>query len=86
MRYEAAGTLTTLSSAPSAIKAAASCYINLILKESDNNVKLIVLSRLTDLRQYHERILQDLIMDIVQIISKFVVFPSDIFSPYYRCI
>lgn len=85
MRYEAAGTLTTLSSAPSAIKAAASCYINLILKESDNNVKLIVLSRLTDLRQYHERILQDLIMDIVQIISKFV-FPSDIFSPYYRCI
>ncbi|XP_018650241.1 putative coatomer beta subunit [Schistosoma mansoni] len=69
VRYEAAGTLTTLSSAPSAIKAAASCYINLILKESDNNVKLIVLSRLTDLRQYHERILQDLIMDIVQIIN-----------------
>ncbi|CAH8498460.1 unnamed protein product [Heterobilharzia americana] len=69
VRYEAAGTLATLSSAPSAIKAAASCYINLILKESDNNVKLIVLSRLTDLRQYHERVLQDLVMDIVQIIN-----------------
>ncbi|KAF6774034.1 hypothetical protein AHF37_06699 [Paragonimus kellicotti] len=69
VRYEAAGTLTTLSSAPSALKAAASCYVNLILKESDNNVKLIVLSRLTDLRQYHERILQDLVMDIVQILA-----------------
>ncbi|KAF5395845.1 Coatomer protein complex subunit beta 1 [Paragonimus heterotremus] len=69
VRYEAAGTLITLSSAPSALKAAASCYVNLILKESDNNVKLIVLSRLTDLRQYHERILQDLVMDIVQILA-----------------
>ncbi|CAL8095379.1 unnamed protein product [Calicophoron daubneyi] len=69
VRYEAAGTLITLSSAPSALKAAASCYISLIQKESDNNVKLIVLSRLTDLRQYHERILQGLVMDIVQILA-----------------
>ncbi|KER23243.1 hypothetical protein T265_08815 [Opisthorchis viverrini] len=69
VRYEAAGTLITLSSAPSALKAAASCYVNLILKESDNNVKLIVLSRLMDLRQYHERILQGLVMDIVQILA-----------------
>ncbi|THD26023.1 Coatomer subunit beta [Fasciola hepatica] len=69
VRYEAAGTLITLSAAPSALKAAASCYINLILKESDNNVKLIVLSRLKDLRRYHERILQDLVMDIVQILA-----------------
>jgi coatomer subunit beta len=28
------------------VKAAASCYIDLIVKESDNNVKLIVLDRL----------------------------------------
>ncbi|CAH8616244.1 unnamed protein product [Dicrocoelium dendriticum] len=69
VRYEAAGTLITLSTAPSALKAAASCYINLILKESDNNVKLIVLSRLTDLRQYHESVLQSMLMDIVQILG-----------------
>ena len=49
-RYEAAGTLITLSSAPAAIKAAATAYIDLIVKESDNNVKLIVLDRLIDLR------------------------------------
>lgn len=50
VRYEAAGTLVTLSSAPTAIKAAATCYIELIVKESDNNVKLIVLDRLVALK------------------------------------
>lgn len=79
VRYEAAGTLVTLSSAPSAIKgildsylhfvifnmcfiftAAASCYIEIILKESDNNVKLIVLDRLIALKEQpnQERVLQ----------------------------
>ena len=45
VRYEAAGTLVTLSTAPTAVRAAAKCYIDLIVKESDNNVKLIVLDR-----------------------------------------
>jgi coatomer subunit beta len=71
VRYEAAGTLVTLSSAPTAVKAAASCYIELILKESDNNVKLIVLDRLIALKEVpaHERVLQDLVMDILRILS-----------------
>ncbi len=30
VRYEAAGTLVTLSTAPTAVKAAASCYIDLV--------------------------------------------------------
>jgi coatomer subunit beta len=42
VRYEAAATLVTLSSAPSAIKAAASAYIDLIVKEADNNVKVSI--------------------------------------------
>lgn len=88
VKYEAAGTLVTLSSAPTAIKvehqtpgfrqstvtlngksndvsisacqAAAQCYIDLIIKESDNNVKLIVLDRLIELKEHptHERVLQ----------------------------
>lgn len=71
VRYEAAGTLVTLSSAPTAIKAAASCYIELIVKESDNNVKLIVLDRLIALRDHpaHERVLQDLVMDILRVLA-----------------
>ncbi|XP_038072469.1 coatomer subunit beta-like [Patiria miniata] len=71
VRYEAAGTLVTLSSAPTAIKAAASCYIDLIIKESDNNVKLIVLDRLVSLREdpAHEKVLQELVMDILRVLS-----------------
>lgn len=42
------------------ILAAASCYIEIILKESDNNVKLIVLDRLIALKEQpnQERVLQ----------------------------
>ncbi|XP_071134136.1 coatomer subunit beta-like isoform X1 [Mytilus edulis] len=71
VKYEAAGTLVTLSSAPTAVKAAASCYIELIVKESDNNVKLIVLDRLIALREVpaHEKVLQELVMDILRVLS-----------------
>lgn len=71
VRYEAAGTLVTLSSAPTAIKAAASCYIDLVVKESDNNVKLIVLDRLIAMKDNEamERVLQDLVMDILRVLA-----------------
>lgn len=44
--YECAVTLVSLSNAPSAIKAAANCYCQMLVSQSDNNVKLIVLDRL----------------------------------------
>lgn len=71
VRYEAAGTLVTLSSTPTAVKAAAQCYIDLIVRESDNNVKLIVLDRLITLKEIpaHEKVLQDLVMDILRVLS-----------------
>jgi coatomer subunit beta len=71
VKYEAAGTLITLSSAPSAVKAAASCYIELIVKESDNNVKLIVLDKIIQLKEVpsHEKVLQELVMDILRVLS-----------------
>jgi len=42
------------------VLAAATCYIEIILKESDNNVKLIVLDRLIALKEQpnQERVLQ----------------------------
>ena len=52
--------------------AAASCFINLVIKESDNNVKLIVLDRLETLRSKHGHILDGLIMDVLQVLSRFV--------------
>uniref|UniRef100_F6Z743 Coatomer subunit beta n=1 Tax=Ciona intestinalis TaxID=7719 RepID=F6Z743_CIOIN len=71
VRYEAAGTLVTLSNAPTAVRAAAQCYIELIVKEADNNVKLIVLDRLVELKNHplHEKVLQELVMDILRALS-----------------
>ncbi|XP_036319058.1 coatomer subunit beta [Rhagoletis pomonella] len=71
VRYEAAGTLITLSSAPTAIRAAASCYIELIVGDSDNNVKLIVLDRLVAMKENEnmEKVMQDLVMDILRVLA-----------------
>uniref|UniRef100_A0A5K3FWB2 Coatomer subunit beta n=1 Tax=Mesocestoides corti TaxID=53468 RepID=A0A5K3FWB2_MESCO len=69
VRYEAATTLITLSGASPAIRASASCYIDLILKESDNNAKLVILNSLIGLRVQHEKILQELVMDVVRILN-----------------
>jgi coatomer subunit beta len=50
--------------------AAASAYIDLIVRESDNNVKLIVLDRVESLRARHDRgTLADLAMDLLRVLS-----------------
>jgi len=71
VRYDAAATLITLSSAPTAIEAAARCYIDLIAKEADNTIKLIVLDRLIELKNHpaHERVLQNLVMDMMRVLN-----------------
>ena len=63
--YEAAWTLITLSSAPTAVRAAAKTYAGLLAGQSDNNVKLIVLDRLKDLKKHHTKVLQENLMDIM---------------------
>mmetsp|Transcript_10254 Transcript_10254/g.21075 ORF Transcript_10254/g.21075 Transcript_10254/m.21075 type:complete len:956 (-) Transcript_10254:55-2922(-) len=67
--YEAAWTLVSLSSAPTAIRAAASTYSSLLSSQNDNNVKMIVLERLEDLRKKHTKVLQEVLMDILRAIS-----------------
>ncbi|XP_065319778.1 coatomer subunit beta-like isoform X2 [Gordionus sp. m RMFG-2023] len=72
VKYEAAGTLMSISSAPTAIKAATTCYIDLIVKENDNNVKLIVLGKLLELKDQNannERVLEDMMMDILRLLN-----------------
>ncbi|KAI0502691.1 hypothetical protein KFK09_017648 [Dendrobium nobile] len=66
--YECAGTLVSLSSAPTAIRAAANTYCQL-LSQSDNNVKLIVLERLNELKSSHREIMVDMIMDVLRALS-----------------
>ncbi|MEW5304789.1 MAG: hypothetical protein WDW36_007376 [Sanguina aurantia] len=67
--YECAVTLTSLSHAPSAIRAAANCYCQLLISQSDNNVKLIVLDKLQDLKNRHRDVMQDVLMDILRVLS-----------------
>ncbi|KAH6769535.1 Coatomer [Perilla frutescens var. frutescens] len=67
--YECAGTLVSLSSAPTAIRAAANTYCQLLLSQSDNNVKLILLDRLNELKSSHHDIMVDMIMDVLRALS-----------------
>ncbi|KAF1869796.1 hypothetical protein Lal_00017373 [Lupinus albus] len=64
--YECASTLVSLSSAPTAIRAAASTYCQLLLSQSDNNVKLIVLDRLNELKSSHREIMVEVVMDVLR--------------------
>lgn len=54
-------------------QAAAQCYIELIVKESDNNVKLIVVGRLALLRERGgdaaRRALPDIAMDVLRVLA-----------------
>ena len=56
--YECAVTLVSLSQAPTAIRAAANCFCQLLVSQSDNNVKLIVLDRLQELKERHRDVMQ----------------------------
>lgn len=67
--YEAATALTKLSTDPNAIKGAASKLVELAVKESDNNVKLIVFDRVEQLHLQYPNTLNDLTMDILVALS-----------------
>ena len=67
--YEAAHALTTLTSNPVAVKAAAGKFVELAIKEPDNNVKLIVLERVDQLREKNEGVLDDLTMEVLRVLS-----------------
>ncbi|OBT73271.1 hypothetical protein VF21_08423 [Pseudogymnoascus sp. 05NY08] len=67
--YEAASSLTALTNNPVAVKAAAAKFIELSIKEADNNVKLIVLDRVDQLRRKNEGVLNDLTMEILRVLS-----------------
>ncbi|CAH9098949.1 unnamed protein product [Cuscuta epithymum] len=67
--YECAGTLVSLSSAPTAIRAAANTYCQLLASQSDHNVKLILLDRLNELKASHRDIMVDMIMDTLRALS-----------------
>jgi coatomer subunit beta len=58
-----------LSSAPTAVRAAATTYCQLLSSQSDNNVKLIILDRLNELRTMHRNVMVGLVMDVLRALA-----------------
>eukprot|EP01097_Dermamoeba_algensis_P003079 TRINITY_DN2239_c0_g1_i1.p1 TRINITY_DN2239_c0_g1~~TRINITY_DN2239_c0_g1_i1.p1 ORF type:complete len:947 (-),score=236.04 TRINITY_DN2239_c0_g1_i1:131-2971(-) len=69
VQFQSAGTLVSLLSAPTAVRAATSTYISLLCNQSDNNVKMIVLDRLLEIKQKHPKVLQELLMDVLRALA-----------------
>ena len=65
VQYECATTLLALSRAPSAARAAGAALAGLLRSQQDNNVKLIVLGRLAELKRRHRDAVADLLMDVL---------------------
>lgn len=71
VRYQAATALMKFSKNPIAVKVAAACFIDICAKDSDNNVKLIALDSLINLKRVSgaERVLRNSIMDILCVLQ-----------------
>jgi coatomer subunit beta len=67
--YEAAWTLVSLSTAPTAVRYSAQAYTTLLNTSSDNNVKLIILDRLAEMKKHHSKVVQEQLMDILRVLS-----------------
>ncbi len=67
--FECANTITQLTTAPTAIKIAIQSYLNLLADQNDNNVKLIVLNKIIELRGKYAKLLEDYISDILNTIN-----------------
>jgi len=67
--FEGANTLVALSANPTAVRAAVQAYCRLLAAESDNNIKLIILNRLVALKRRNEKILQEMLMDILRTLA-----------------
>ena len=57
--FECANTLSSISTAPTALKLAINIYIQLLCGNTDNNVKIITLDKLLALKRGNAKLLED---------------------------
>ncbi|SCU95532.1 LANO_0E10638g1_1 [Lachancea nothofagi CBS 11611] len=67
--FEASLALTVLTSDPKELCQVASKLIDVAVKESDNNIKLIVLERIQDIHKRAPGFLEELTLDILRVLS-----------------
>jgi coatomer subunit beta len=65
--YECASTIVQLTTAPSAVKVAIQSFLSLLTESNDNNVKVIVLDNLMELRKRYSKVLEDYMIDILSV-------------------
>jgi coatomer subunit beta len=65
--FECASTITQLTTAPSAIRVAIQSFIKLLTESNENNVKVIVLEQLMDLRKRYSKVLEDFTIDVLSV-------------------
>jgi len=61
--YDIASSLVSLTANPQAVTTAVQHYVSLLTEQSDNNVKMIVLGRLKEVRKHHGEVVQNFLMD-----------------------
>ncbi|ODQ67583.1 putative coatomer beta subunit [Nadsonia fulvescens var. elongata DSM 6958] len=67
--YEATTVLTSLTTSSTAVFAATKKFIEIAVKEPDNNVKIIVLERVKNLHEKNVGVLNDLCLEILLVLS-----------------
>lgn len=68
--YECASSIIQLTSSPSAIKVALQAYLTLLSDQNDNNVKLIIISKIIELKDKYSKLLQDCIVEILSVVKQ----------------
>jgi coatomer subunit beta len=69
LQFESANTLLALSAAPTAVRAAIEAYCQLLSRESDNNVKLVILGRLVALKRKQSKFVREVLLDIMRTLA-----------------
>ena len=69
IQFECANTLTQISNTPTTLRMATNIYLQLLLNISDNNVKIVVLDKLSDILVINPKFLEDQVVDITKIMG-----------------
>ncbi|CAD7972060.1 unnamed protein product [Amoebophrya sp. A120] len=67
--YDVASSLVSLTGNAQAVTTAVQNYVNLLTEQSDNNVKLVVLGKLKEVRKFHGEVVQNFVMDTFRALS-----------------
>jgi coatomer subunit beta len=67
--FQCASTLLALSSSPTAIKSATQTLVNLLTTHTDNNVRLIVLERLAEIKRRSRTVLEGALLDVLRALT-----------------